>query len=144
MSIKVIIICGSESDFPWAEQIKQPLDDSGIATELHAASAHKKPLRVLEILTENKGKKVIFVTIAGRSNALSGFVGADAAGGGGAGGTILMDVHGSISSINCSVNGGNGGNQILVKGVFFAGSIDEAEGTKGTDITSSDIPVAST
>jgi 5-(carboxyamino)imidazole ribonucleotide mutase len=77
MEIKVVVICGSESDFSWAEQIISPLKKQNISTELHAASAHKEPQKVLKILNENLGKKVIYITIAGRSNALSGFVGAN-------------------------------------------------------------------
>ena len=54
------------------------LDEYGIAWEQHAASAHKQPLKVLDILTANKdGKDIVYITIAGRSNALSGFVAAN-------------------------------------------------------------------
>ncbi len=75
---KVIIICGSTSDFAFAEKIKKPLEDKNIEVELYAASAHKEPLKVLEIVKEgSKNSRNIFVTIAGRSNALSGFVGAN-------------------------------------------------------------------
>ena len=70
---------GSTSDEPHAKKITDKLDEYGIAWEQHAASAHKQPLKVLEILTANKdGKDIVYITIAGRSNALSGFV-ADAA-----------------------------------------------------------------
>jgi 5-(carboxyamino)imidazole ribonucleotide mutase len=54
------------------------LDDFGVGHEVHAASAHKNPERVLEIIRSVKEKdSVVFVTIAGRSNALSGFVAAN-------------------------------------------------------------------
>ena len=69
---------GSTSDEPHAKKITDKLDGYGIAWEQHAASAHKQPLKVLEILTANKdGKDIVYVTIAGRSNALSGFVAAN-------------------------------------------------------------------
>ncbi len=76
--MKTIIIMGSTSDEPHAKIIKDKLDEYGIAWEQHAASAHKQPLKVLEILTANKdGKDIVYITIAGRSNALSGFVAAN-------------------------------------------------------------------
>lgn len=71
----VVIICGSESDFPFAEEIKSPLEEKGYSVELLAASAHKEAKKGLEILEKyGSDPKLIFVTIAGRSNALSGFV----------------------------------------------------------------------
>ena len=69
---------GSTSDEPHAKKITDKLDEYGITWEQHAASAHKQPLKVLEILEENKNEKnIVYITIAGRSNALSGFVAAN-------------------------------------------------------------------
>ena len=69
---------GSTSDEHHAKKITDKLDDYNIAWEQHAASAHKQPLKVLDILNANKDKKdIIYITIAGRSNALSGFVAAN-------------------------------------------------------------------
>lgn len=76
--MKTVIIMGSTSDEPHAKKITNKLDEYGITWEQHAASAHKQPLRVLEILTANKDEKdIVYITIAGRSNALSGFVAAN-------------------------------------------------------------------
>ena len=76
--MKAIIIMGSTSDEPHAKKITNGLDKYGISWEQHAASAHKEPTKVLEILDENKNeRKIVYVTIAGRSNALSGFVAAN-------------------------------------------------------------------
>ena len=76
--MKAVIIMGSISDEPHARKITDKLDEYGIAWEQHAASAHKQPLKVLDILTANKdGKDIVYITIAGRSNALSGFVAAN-------------------------------------------------------------------
>ena len=76
--MKAILIMGSTSDEHHAKKITDKLDEYGIAWEQHAASAHKEPLKVLEILNTNKDKKdIIYITIAGRSNALSGFVAAN-------------------------------------------------------------------
>ena len=69
---------GSTSDEPHAKKITEKLDKYNIEWEQHAASAHKQPLKVLEILEVNKNKQnIIYITIAGRSNALSGFVAAN-------------------------------------------------------------------
>jgi 5-(carboxyamino)imidazole ribonucleotide mutase len=43
------------------------------------ASAHKTPEKVLEILKEYERDKVVFITVAGKSNALSAFVDANTA-----------------------------------------------------------------
>jgi len=76
--MKAILIMGSTSDEPHAKKITDKLDEFSIKWEQHAASAHKQPLKVLEILTDNKdNEKIIYITIAGRSNALSGFVAAN-------------------------------------------------------------------
>ena len=76
--MKTVIIMGSTSNEPHAKKITNKLDEYGIPWEQHAASAHKQPLKVLEILTANKDEKdIVYITIAGRSNALSGFVAAN-------------------------------------------------------------------
>ena len=76
--MKAILIMGSTSDEHHAEKITDKLDEYGISWEQHAASAHKQPLKVLEILNDNKDKEsIVYITIAGRSNALSGFVAAN-------------------------------------------------------------------
>ena len=76
--MKTILIMGSKSDEPHAKKITEKLEDYGIAWEQHAASAHKEPRNVLEILDNNiDEKRLVYITIAGRSNALSGFVAAN-------------------------------------------------------------------
>ncbi|MBT3635961.1 MAG: AIR carboxylase family protein [Opitutae bacterium] len=76
--MKVVIIMGSTADEPHAKKITDNLDALSIEWEQHAASAHKQPLEVLKILEDNANEEsVVYVTIAGRSNALSGFVGAN-------------------------------------------------------------------
>ena len=76
--MKTILIMGSTSDEPHAKKITDKLDEYKITWEQHAASAHKQPLKVLEILENNKDEKdIVYITIAGRSNALSGFVAAN-------------------------------------------------------------------
>ncbi|MBJ12637.1 MAG: 5-(carboxyamino)imidazole ribonucleotide mutase [Candidatus Marinimicrobia bacterium] len=76
--MKAIIIMGSSSDEPHAKKITDKLDEYKILWEKHIASAHKQPLSVLKILNDNtETKEVVYITIAGRSNALSGFVAAN-------------------------------------------------------------------
>ena len=76
--MKAVIIMGSTSDESHAKKITDKLDEYGITWEQYAASAHKEPLKVLEILDTNKdGNDIVYITIAGRSNALSGFVAAN-------------------------------------------------------------------
>lgn len=73
----IVIIMGSESDRFHAEKITPKFEEEKIPYTTYAASAHKQPLRVLEIIKEWDEQPVIYITIAGRSNALSGFVGAN-------------------------------------------------------------------
>ena len=76
--MKTVIIMGSTSDEHHAKKITDKLDNYGIQWEQHAASAHKDPRKVLDILDSNKNEKdQVYITIAGRSNALSGFVAAN-------------------------------------------------------------------
>lgn len=76
--MKAVIILGSKSDESHAKKITDKLDEYSIQWEQYFASAHKEPLKVLEILKANKGvKDIVYITIAGRSNALSGFVAAN-------------------------------------------------------------------
>lgn len=77
---KVIIIMGSESDKDFVQKITTKLKELNIEFEEHVASAHKQPKKVLEIVEKNneESDKLCYITIAGRSNALSGFVAAHA------------------------------------------------------------------
>lgn len=75
--MKTIIVMGSESDRGFAEKITDELSEYHIPFEIHAASAHKEPRKVLEIIDQYESERVVYITIAGRSNALSGFVAAN-------------------------------------------------------------------
>ncbi len=75
--MKAVIIMGSKSDADHSRKIAEKLEEFGIESVMRVASAHKTPLRVLEILREYEKDDVVFVTVAGRSNALSGFVDAN-------------------------------------------------------------------
>ncbi|MFA6027736.1 MAG: AIR carboxylase family protein [Patescibacteria group bacterium] len=77
---KAIIIMGSSSDKEFVEKITKELNNLKVKHEEHVASAHKDPKKVLAILEKNnKSKdKICYITVAGRSNALSGFCAANA------------------------------------------------------------------
>lgn len=79
MSRKVVILFGSKADVDFAEPLRRTLKEFGIGFDQRIASAHKTPEKVLKILGEyEKGKdELVYITIAGRSNALSGLVDAN-------------------------------------------------------------------
>jgi len=74
---KAIVIMASEKDLEFCREIVKYLKILGVDYEFRVASAHKTPDKVLEILKEFEGEKIVYVTVAGRSNALSAFVDAN-------------------------------------------------------------------
>lgn len=74
---QVVILMGSKSDFEFASKIGKALEKFGVEFRYRVASAHKTPEKVLEIIKEYEDKNAVFITVAGRSNALSGFVDAN-------------------------------------------------------------------
>jgi 5-(carboxyamino)imidazole ribonucleotide mutase len=74
MAGKAVVIMGSERDLSFSREIANYLKLLGVNYEFRVASAHKTPEKVLEIIKEFENEKVIFVTVAGRSNALSAFI----------------------------------------------------------------------
>jgi 5-(carboxyamino)imidazole ribonucleotide mutase/phosphoribosylaminoimidazole-succinocarboxamide synthase len=72
----VIIIMGSKSDLPHVEKISSALAQFDLSYQLCVASAHKSPAHLLEILArfEVEPTPKVYITVAGRSNALSGMV----------------------------------------------------------------------
>jgi len=78
MSDEVVFILGSEKDEDFIKPATDFLSDLGIEYDVRIGSAHKTPEKVLEILGKyEKEEGVVFITVAGRSNALSGFVDAN-------------------------------------------------------------------
>jgi phosphoribosylaminoimidazole carboxylase PurE protein len=71
-----VILMGSKVDFDHAKKISAWLDHFGIAHETRIASAHKTPEKLLAILSANekRGFNIVYIGIAGLSNALSGMV----------------------------------------------------------------------
>ena len=77
MKNKVVIVMGSERDFEFCREIAEHLKLFELDYEFRVASAHKTPKKVLEILSEYENDRVVYITVAGRSNALSAFIDAN-------------------------------------------------------------------
>jgi len=77
MQNKVVILMGSEKDLEFSKEIAAYLRELTLDYEFRIASAHKTPEKVLEILKEREKEKIVYITVAGRSNALSAFVDAN-------------------------------------------------------------------
>ncbi|MBN2839973.1 MAG: AIR carboxylase family protein, partial [Coriobacteriia bacterium] len=71
-----IIIMGSKADEPHCAKIAASLDALGIEHVRRIGSAHKTPGHVSAMLAEYEAgaRPRVYITVAGRSNALSGFV----------------------------------------------------------------------
>jgi 5-(carboxyamino)imidazole ribonucleotide mutase len=84
MMADVVIIMGSKSDLAHAQAAGDELRRLGLTFEMRVASAHKSPAYLLQMLAEYErqdaaetdlpGTRRVYITIAGRSNALSGMV----------------------------------------------------------------------
>jgi len=76
---KVVILMGSSKDMEFCSQIAKYLENFKLNYEFRVASAHKTPEKLLKILAEYEDEKVVYITVAGRTNALSAFVDAHTA-----------------------------------------------------------------
>jgi 5-(carboxyamino)imidazole ribonucleotide mutase len=74
MSGKALIVMGSERDLDFSREIAKYLKLLGVSYEFRVASAHKTPEKIIEIIKEFENEKLVYVTVAGRSNALSAFI----------------------------------------------------------------------
>lgn len=79
MAGKVVVLMGSERDLEFCREIAKHLKAFGLEYQFRVASAHKTPEKVLEILKQFEEQKTVYITVAGRSNALSAFVDANTA-----------------------------------------------------------------
>ena len=77
MNGKAIVLMGSERDLDFSHKITKYLKLLKIDYEFRIASAHKTPEQVLKIIKMFESEKIIYITVAGRSNALSAFVDAN-------------------------------------------------------------------
>jgi len=74
MAGKAVIIMGSERDLDFSREIAKYLRLLEVTYEFRVASAHKTPAKVLDVIEEFENEKVVYITVAGRSNALSAFI----------------------------------------------------------------------
>lgn len=75
----VVIIAGSERDAKWIDTIKSELDKFKIYHKTYIASAHRNTQTVVDIVKKYnsyQNRQIIFVAIAGMTNALGGTVAA--------------------------------------------------------------------
>jgi 5-(carboxyamino)imidazole ribonucleotide mutase len=77
MNCKAVILMGSERDLEFCRDIAKHLKALDVEYAFRVASAHKTPQKVLDILKEFEMDNVVYITVAGRSNALSAFVDAN-------------------------------------------------------------------
>ncbi len=75
----VVILLGSKSDMEHRAAIARGLDRFDISHETRIASAHRVTRYLLDLLDgyERDGRPRVYITVAGRSNALSGVVDAN-------------------------------------------------------------------
>jgi len=75
---KIVVLMGSKSDYEFASRVKQFLDKEKLPVkcEFVVASAHKTTKKLLDDLDkyEKSGDSIVYVTVAGLSDALSGVV----------------------------------------------------------------------
>ncbi len=71
----VVILMGSKADMEHCTKISNACKEFGLDTVLRIGSAHKTPEHAVSLLREYEAdpRPKVYVTVAGRSNALSGF-----------------------------------------------------------------------
>ena len=71
----VVILMGSKADMEHCTKISNACREYGLETVLRIASAHKTPEHAISILKEYEAddQPKVYITVAGLSNALSGF-----------------------------------------------------------------------
>ena len=77
----VVVIMGSRSDLEHARQIRSALAEFDVRCEFRIASAHKSVGHLLRLLAqyESQDRPLVYIAVAGRSNALGGLVDAQTA-----------------------------------------------------------------
>ncbi len=71
----IVILAGSKADMEHCAKLSDACRQYGLETVIRIASAHKTPQHALSILREFEAsdRPKVYITVAGRSNALSGF-----------------------------------------------------------------------
>jgi len=72
----LVILMGSKADAAHCQKIAEAAQQFGLEVVQRIGSAHKAPAHVLKMLAKYEAgpRQVVYITVAGRSNALSGFV----------------------------------------------------------------------
>jgi 5-(carboxyamino)imidazole ribonucleotide mutase/phosphoribosylaminoimidazole-succinocarboxamide synthase len=72
----LVILMGSKADSTHCQKIAEAAQQFGLEVVQRIGSAHKTPAHLLKMLAEYETgeRPVVYITVAGRSNALSGFV----------------------------------------------------------------------
>ena len=72
----VVIMAGSDSDRPHIDKIVKSLEKYSLPYEVRICSAHKQPEKLMEIINEYNSLEglVVYVAVAGGTDALSGTV----------------------------------------------------------------------
>lgn len=75
MKTLAVIVMGSKADLEHCKKIADQLVAFGVDVAIRVASAHRTPEHALNILRkyESDPRPKVYITVAGRSNALSGF-----------------------------------------------------------------------
>jgi 5-(carboxyamino)imidazole ribonucleotide mutase len=71
----VVILMGSKADLAHCQKIQSAVQGFGLQAELRVGSAHKTGQHAIDLLRayEADPRPKVYITVAGRSNALSGF-----------------------------------------------------------------------
>ncbi|HTX91436.1 MAG TPA: AIR carboxylase family protein [Anaerolineales bacterium] len=71
----VVILMGSKGDLEHCQRIGEACESYGLEAVMRIGSAHKTPGHVADLLKEYEAdpRPKVYITVAGRSNALSGF-----------------------------------------------------------------------
>lgn len=75
-----VIVMGSPADKEYADKIGKTLAEFGVGFEMRIGSAHKSALHVLDIIKDYDQREetdIVYVAVAGRSNALGPFIDAN-------------------------------------------------------------------
>lgn len=72
----ILILLGSKADSEFADKISKKLNELGVPHETKVASAHKAPAYLLQLMNDAEAKSadLVYITVAGKSNGLSGVV----------------------------------------------------------------------
>ena len=79
MTGRIVIMMGSTSDLKQVDEITRQLDALAVPYERRVASAHKSVAHLLAVIAqyEQSAEPLVYITVAGRSNALSGMLDAN-------------------------------------------------------------------